>query len=65
VTFCLKLHDDELTKKKLTVMRRLEAMFDDERNILPELFYRMFDCNSPECIKFGETVKISIEVVQE
>ena len=56
--FYLTLFDDDKVKKKLHLLSRIEAMFDDERNQVPQSF-RYFEEN----IEFGKTVKITIEVI--
>jgi hypothetical protein len=58
-TFDMTLFDDEKTVKKLTVLNTLEAMFDDERNILPpEYFYFSDD------LPLGSRVRITFEVIE-
>lgn len=58
-TFDLTLFDDAETHKKLTLLSRLEAMFDDERNVLPpEYFY--FSDELP----MGSRVRITFEVIE-
>lgn len=55
----MTLFDDEMTRKKLTVLNTLETMFDDERNVLPaEYFY--FSDELP----VGTKVRITFEVVE-
>jgi hypothetical protein len=54
----MTLFDDEKTRQKLTVLNRLETMFDDERNVLPpEYFY--FSDELP----VGSKVRITFEVL--
>lgn len=58
-TFDMTLFDDAETRKKLTMLSRLEAMFDDERNILPsEYFYFSDD------LPLGSRVRITFEVIK-
>lgn len=58
-TFDMTLFDDEKTRKKLTVLSKLETMFDDERNILPpEYFYFSDD------LPVGSKVRITFEVME-
>jgi len=55
----MTLFDDEVTRKKLTILNTLETMFDDERNVLPpEYFY--FSDELP----LGSKVRITFEVVE-
>ena len=59
VELLLTLYDDEHTKKNLTLLNRLEALFDHPRNTLPlEYFY--FSDHLP----LGSKVKITFEVVE-
>ncbi len=55
-TFELTLFDDDRVKAKLKVMSPLEAMFDDERNILP-VEYDYFTDDIP----LGSTIRITLE----
>ncbi len=58
-TFDMTLFDDEITRKKLTLLNTLETMFDDERNILPlEYFY------FSESLPLGTKVRITFEVIK-
>ena len=57
--FVLKLYDCEETKRKLTLMSCLEAMFDDSRNAIPESF-TFFNDEVP----LGKSVKISFELME-
>lgn len=55
----MTLFDDEITRKKLTLLNTLETMFDDERNILPlEYFY------FSESLPLGTKVRITFEVIK-
>lgn len=56
--FDLKLYKDYHVKQKLEVMSRLEAMFDDGRNVLPEEYYWF-----TEDIPVGTTILVTMEVV--
>ena len=56
--FILKLFDDEKMRNKLTIMNCLEAMLDDERNVLPEEYYYFTD-NIP----LGKSIKITFELI--
>lgn len=55
--FTVKLFDDESTYEKLAVMSPLEAMFDDERNKIPDTYYQLLDN-----IKTGQSLRITVEV---
>ena len=58
-TFDMTLFDDERTRMKLTVLNKLETLFDDERNILPpEYFYFSDD------LPLGSRVRITFEVIE-
>lgn len=54
--FTLKLYDDESTKKKLKTMNSLEVAFDDERNNVPDDYWKIL-----EELKTGDSLRISIE----
>ncbi len=54
--FTLKLYDDESTKKKLETMNSLEVAFDDERNNVPDDYWKIL-----EELKTGDYLRISIE----
>lgn len=55
----MTLFDDEVARKKLTILNTLETMFDDERNTLPpEYFY--FSDELP----LGSKVRITFEVIE-
>lgn len=60
VQFTLKLFDDESTKKKLEVMDQMDAMIDDERNVIPEEYWTLL-----ESIKPGELLKLTVEKINE
>lgn len=54
--FTLTLFDDEYVRKKLDFLSRLEAMFDDDRNPLPDDYYYFSDG-----VPFGATIKVTLE----
>jgi hypothetical protein len=54
--FTLKLYDDESTKKKLETMNSLEVAFDDERNNVPDDYWKIL-----EELKTSDSLRISIE----
>lgn len=56
--FDLTLFDDDVTRDKLKVMNRLEAMFDDARNKLPDNYFSMVDQ-----LPLGATVRFTMEVI--
>ena len=58
-TFDLTLFDDEDTRKKGRLLNRLELMFDDVRNPLPDEYYKL----ATE-IPFGSTVRVTFEAVE-
>lgn len=58
-TFVMTLFNDEKTTKKLAVLNTLEAMFDDERNILPPEYFYFSDG-----LPLGSRVRITFEVVE-
>ena len=60
ITFDMTLFDDEKNRKKLTCLNKLETLFDDERNILPEE-YLYFSDDLP----MGSKVRITFEVIDE
>ena len=55
----MTLLDDEETAKNLTVLNRLEALFDHSKNSLPEEYY-WFSDNLP----VGSRVRITFEVIE-
>ena len=59
ITFDMTLFDDEKNRKKLTILNKLETMFDDERNILPPE-YLYFSDDLP----MGSKVRITFEVIE-
>lgn len=58
-TFELTLFDDEDTRKKGRLLNRLELMFDDVRNPLPDEYYKLVTE-----IPFGSKVRVTFEVVE-
>jgi hypothetical protein len=58
-TFDLTLFDDEKTRKKGRLLNRLDLMFDDVRNPLPEEYYKI----ATE-IPFGSKVRVTFEVIE-
>lgn len=58
VSFELTLFDDASVREKLTVMHPLEAVFDDERNDIPDEYYDIVD------ISPGDTIRITVEKVR-
>ena len=58
-SFRVTLFDDESTRKKLQVMDPIEAVFDDERNVVPDEYYEAMDL-SP-----GETLEITLKRVKD
>jgi hypothetical protein len=58
-TFELTLFDDEDTRKKGRMLNRLELMFDDVRNPLPDEYYKFVTE-----IPFGSKVRVTFEVVE-
>ena len=59
ITFDMTLFDDEKNRKKLTSLNKLETLFDDERNILPEEYFYFSDD-----LPMGSTVRITFEVIE-
>lgn len=57
--FTLKLFDDESVRKKCEILSRLEAMFDDSRNVQPPEWDYFVDE-----LPFGTAVKVTFEVVE-
>ena len=57
--FEMTLFDDEETAKKLTMLNRLEVLFDHSKNTLPEDYF-WFSDNLP----LGSRVKITFEVME-
>jgi hypothetical protein len=55
------LFDDESTRKKLTCMSTLEAMLDDERNVLPQFWDHFMEFEPG----LGGRVRITIEIIEE
>jgi len=55
----MTLFDDEKNRKKLTCLNKLETLFDDERNILPEE-YLYFSDDLP----MGSKVRVTFEVIE-
>jgi hypothetical protein len=58
-TFDLTLFDDEDTRKKGRLLNRVELMFDDVRNPLPDEYYKFVTE-----IPFGSKVRVTFEVVE-
>lgn len=58
--FVLTLYNDASVLKKLTMLSRLEAMFDDSRNILPDEYYWFEDF-----VPLGGKVKVTMEFIEE
>jgi hypothetical protein len=56
--FELTLFDDEATAKRLTILNKLEAMFDDPRNVIPESYFYFSDK-----IPVGSTIRVTFEVI--
>jgi hypothetical protein len=57
--FEMTLFDDAETSKNLTMLNRLEALFDHSKNSLPEEYF-WFSDNLP----VGSRVKITFEVIE-
>jgi len=57
--FEMTLWDDAVTAKNLTILNRLEALFDHSKNVLPDEYY-WFSDNLP----VGSRVKITFEVIE-
>ena len=55
----MTLWDDAETAKDLTILNRLEALFDHSKNSLPEEYY-WFSDNLP----VGSKVRITFEVIE-
>lgn len=58
VAFELKLYNDDQVKRKAAMLNRLELMFDDVRNELPQEYFKLV-----ETLPFGSKVRITFEVV--
>lgn len=56
--FEMTLWDDAETEKNLTILNRLEALFDHSKNTLPKDYF-WFSDNLP----VGSRVKITFEVI--
>jgi len=54
----MTLFDDEETRRKLTLLNRMETMFDDVRNLLPPEYYYFSDG-----LPLGTTIRVTFEVV--
>jgi hypothetical protein len=57
--FEMTLWEDAETAKNLTILNRLEALFDHSKNTLPKDYY-WFSDNLP----VGSRVKITFEVIE-
>lgn len=57
-SFDLTLFDDEPTRKKLSLLSKLEVMFDDSRNELPQSYYNFIGD-----IPFGAKVRVTFELL--
>lgn len=57
--FELTLFDDEQTRKLEPILNRMEIMFDDRRNNLPDEYY-WFSDNIP----FGSKIRVTFEVIK-
>ena len=58
VMFDMTLFDDSCVKAKLDIMSKLEAMFDDARNYVPNEYYDIVGN-----IELGDTIRITVEKV--
>ena len=58
VSFDLTLFDDEQSRHLSLLLNRLEIMFDDARNTLPDDYYYFADK-----LPFGSKVRVTFEVV--
>ena len=58
-TFAMTLWDDEETAKNLTILNRLEALFDHSKNSLPEEYFFFSDE-----LPVGSKVRITFEVIE-
>jgi len=56
--FDMTLFDDDETRRKLTMLNRMETMFDDVRNLLPPEYYYFSDR-----LPLGTTIRVTFEVV--
>ena len=57
--FEMTLFDDEETAKKMTVLNRIETLFDHSKNNLPEDYFWFSDS-----LPVGSRVKITFEVIE-
>lgn len=57
--FPLTLHDNDKNRDKSPYLQRIEIMFDDENNPLPDEWFSFWSDNIP----WGSTIKITLETV--
>lgn len=60
ICFQMTLFDDDAVREKLTVMSKMDVMFDDSRNNDPDEYYELIN-NLP----LGSSIRITVEVVKE
>lgn len=58
VQYDLTLFNDDSVREKLTVLDKMETMFDDERNIVPDSYYELI-----ENLSLGSTIRVTVEVI--
>ena len=57
--FLLTLYDNEKNRDKVRYFHRIEIMFDDEDNPLPDEWFSFWS----DSIPWGSTIKITLETV--
>jgi len=57
--FNLVLHDNDVNKNKLRMLSKLEVMFDDPLNIIPDNWFYFTDE-----LPFGVKIKVTLEVIE-
>lgn len=55
----LVLHENDKNKKKAEVLQRIEILFDDEENKLPDEWFSFWSDDIP----WNSKVKITLEIV--
>ena len=60
VVFVMKLYDDASVREKLTVMDKMDVMFDDARNAVPNEYYELI-----KNLELGVKIKVTVEKIND
>ena len=61
-SFEMTLFDDDYNREKYTMLSKLEIMFDDSRNVIPEDGFQYFFCDK---MPWGSKVRVTFELLEE